>query len=52
VAVIVWQLDLPLPMQSVHIATDIVSLNLDQGDYVIKFVNDLQQVCGFLHQLN
>jgi hypothetical protein len=29
-----------------------VSLNLDQGDYVIKFVNDLQQVCGFLHQLN
>ena len=31
-AVIVWQLDLPLPMQSVHITTDIVSLNLDQGE--------------------
>ena len=30
-AVIVWYLDLQLPVQSVHITTDIVSLNLDQG---------------------
>ena len=32
VAVIAWQLDLSLPMQSVPITTDIVSLNLDQGE--------------------
>ena len=32
VAVIVWQLDLQLPMQSVPITTDFVSLNLDQGE--------------------
>ena len=32
VAVIVWQLDLQLPMQLVPITTDVVSLNLDQGD--------------------
>ena len=32
VAVIVWQLDLQLPMQSVPITTDVVSLNLDQGE--------------------
>jgi hypothetical protein len=32
VAVIVWYLDLQLPMQSVHITTDIVSSNLDQGE--------------------
>ena len=31
VAVIVWLLDLQLPMQSVFITTDIVSSNLDQG---------------------
>ena len=31
VAVIVWYLDLQLPMQSVPITTDIVSSNLDQG---------------------
>jgi hypothetical protein len=30
VAVIVWWLDLQLPMQSVPIATDVVSSNLDQ----------------------
>ena len=30
-AVIVWLLDLQLPMQSVPIATDVVSSNLDQG---------------------
>jgi len=31
VAVIAWQLDLPLPKQSVPITTDAVSSNLDQG---------------------
>jgi hypothetical protein len=31
-AVIVWQLDLQLPMQSVPITTDAVSSNLDQGE--------------------
>ena len=32
VAVIVWWMDLQLPMQSVHITTDVVSSNLDQGE--------------------
>ena len=32
VAVIVWKLDLQLPMQSVPITTDVVSSNLDQGE--------------------
>jgi hypothetical protein len=32
VAVIVWSLDLQLPMQSVPITTDVVSSNLDQGE--------------------
>jgi len=32
VAVSVWLLDLQLPMQSVPITTDVVSLNLDQGE--------------------
>jgi hypothetical protein len=32
VAVIVWSLDLQLPMQSVTITTDVVSSNLDQGE--------------------
>jgi hypothetical protein len=31
-AVIVWYLDLQLPMQSVPITTDFVGLNLDQGE--------------------
>jgi hypothetical protein len=31
-AVIVWKLDLQLPVQSVPITTDVVSLNLDQGE--------------------
>ena len=30
--VIVWELDLQLPMQSVPITTDVVSSNLDQGE--------------------
>ena len=32
VAVIVWWLDLQLPMQSLSITTDVVSSNLDQGE--------------------
>jgi hypothetical protein len=32
VAVIVWWLDLPLPVQSVPIITDIVRSNLDLGE--------------------
>ena len=32
VTVIAWQLDLQLPMQSVPITTDVVSLNLNQGE--------------------
>ena len=40
--VIVWQLDLQLPMQSVPITTNVVSLNSTQAiqHYVIKFVSD------------
>jgi hypothetical protein len=57
VVVIVWLLDLQLPMQSVLITTKVVSLNLDHGKvysiqhYVIKFVRDLRQVGGFLRVL-
>ena len=48
--VIVWSLDLQLPMQSVHITTKTVSSNPTQAKqhYVIKFVNDLRQIDGFL----
>ena len=54
---IVWKLDLQLHMQSVRITTKVVSLNPDHGEvysiqhYVIKFVSDLRQVCGFLRVL-
>jgi hypothetical protein len=53
VVIIVWKLDLKLLMQSVPITTKVVSLNPVHGDvysihYVIKFVNDLLQVSGFL----
>ena len=47
-------LDLQLPVQSVPITTNIVSLNPVHGKvysiqhYVIKFVSDLRQVVGFL----
>jgi hypothetical protein len=34
-AVILWQLDLQLLMQSVPITTDVVSSNLDQGEVYI-----------------
>jgi hypothetical protein len=48
-------LDLQLPMQSVPITTDVVSLNIDQGEvyniYVTKFVSNLWQVDGFLRIL-
>ena len=47
VIVIICQLDLPLPVQSVHITTKVVSSNPFNGEvyliqhYVIKFVSDL-----------
>ena len=53
VVMIIWYLDLQLPMQSVHITTKVVSLNPAHGEvysiqhYVIKFISDLRQVCGF-----
>jgi len=46
--------DLQLPVQSVHITTNVVSSNTVHGDvysiqhYVIKFVSDLRPVGGFL----
>ena len=52
--VIVWLLDLQLPVQSVPITTKVVSSNSVHGEvysiqhYVIKFVSDLGQVGGFL----
>jgi hypothetical protein len=54
VVVIVSQLDLQLLMQSVPITTKVMSSNPAHGEvysiqhYVINFVNDLQQVSGFL----
>ena len=45
VAVIVWLLDLQLPMQSVPITTDVVSSNLYQDG---MYISDLWQVDGFL----
>jgi hypothetical protein len=47
-------MDLQLPLKSLPITTKIVSLNPIHGEvysikhYVIKFVSDLPQVCGFL----
>ena len=39
-AVIVWLLHLQLPMQSVPITTDVVSLNLDQDKvYIVVSLN-------------
>ena len=57
VAVIVWQLDLQLHMQSVPMTTKVMISNPAQGKvyslrhYVIKFVSDLQQVSGLLRFL-
>ena len=54
---IVWKLDLQLPMQSEPITTKVVSSKPVQGEvyliqhYVIKFVSDLRQVGGFLRVL-
>jgi hypothetical protein len=46
--------NLQLPMQSVPITTEVVSLNRDQArctHIVIKFVSDLRQIDGFLRVL-
>ena len=51
--VIVWGLDIQLPVQSVHITTKVVSSNPVHGEvysiqhYVIKFVRHLRHVGGF-----
>jgi hypothetical protein len=51
---ILLQLDLQLPVQSVPITTKVVSLNPVHGEvysiqhYVTKFVSDFRQVGGFL----
>ena len=50
--VIVWYLDLQLPMQSVSITSNVMSSNSPHGEvysilrFVIKFFSDLQQVDG------
>ena len=54
---IVWQLDLQLPVQSVPITTKVVSSNSAHGKvysmshYLIKFVSDLRQVSDFFRVL-
>ena len=51
------KLNLQLPVESVHIATNVVRLNLAHVEvysiqhYVIKFVSDLRQVGGLLRIL-
>jgi hypothetical protein len=51
---LIWYLDLQLPVQSVPITTKVVSSNPAHGEvysiqhYVIKFVSDLMKVDGFL----
>ena len=55
---IVRKLDVQLPMQSMHITTEVVSLNPTHCEiysiqhYVIKFVSDLRQVNGFHQKSN
>ena len=50
--VIVWYLDLQLPMQSVFITSNVMSSNSPHGEvysmqrFVIKFVSDLRHVDG------
>ena len=57
VVVIVWYLDLQLPVQSVPITTKVVSSNPVHGEvyaiqhYVIKFVSDLRRIVGILRVL-
>ena len=52
--VIVWKLDLHLPVQSVPITIKVVSSNPVHREvysiehYVIKFISDLRQIGGFL----
>ena len=52
-----YALSCTLPMQSMPITTKVMSLNTAHGEvyliqhYVIKFVSDLMQVCGFLRVL-
>jgi hypothetical protein len=54
VVVIIWWLDIQLPVQSVPMTTKVMSLNPVHGEvysiqhYEIKFVSDLGQVGGFL----
>jgi hypothetical protein len=51
---IVWYLDLQLPVQSVSLTTNIVRSNPVHGEvysiqhYVIQFISDLRQVGNFL----
>ena len=55
--VIVWLLDLQLPVQLVHITIKVVSSNPVHSEvyliqhYVIKFVSDLRQVGSFFRVL-
>ena len=55
--VIVWWLDIQLPVKSVPIVTKFVSSNPVHGEvysiqhYLITFVSDLRQVGGFLRVL-
>ena len=54
---IVWMLNLQLPVQSVPITTKVLTLNPTHGEvyliqhYAIKFVSDLLQVSDFLRLL-
>jgi hypothetical protein len=54
VVMIVWLLDLQLPVQSVLITTNVVSSNTTHGEvyliqhFMIKFFSDLRQVSAFL----
>ena len=57
VVVIIWELDLQLPVQSVPITTEVLNSNPTHGDvysiqhYVIKLASDLRQVGDFLRVL-
>jgi hypothetical protein len=57
VAVIEWELDIQIHVQSVPITTNVASSNPAHGEvysiqhYVIKFVSYLRQVGGFLRVL-
>ena len=46
VAMIVWQLELQLPMQSVLITIDVVSSNLDQGEVYNIIRSSLSVTCN------